>query len=205
MKKTKEIKPSDDSEILRILKDIQVDETITRKNVHFLTQKVNNIELRQIQDEKRLSQIEQHLDEVLAILETTFDPTTGSKLTQTSGGNMAGLLSIIAGQTGTFVRSNLPAGSGGLATGTVPSYSVDDPAVNLGPDPSDPSNTDKFSAAVPASDTGASFNITVTITPAADASGSPGAQVQNVFNVTINPAPPPPFVPTTGSDLTQTS
>jgi len=120
---------------------------------------------------------------------------------------MAGTLSIVAGKTGTFLRSNLPVGSFGLAKGTVPTYSVDDPAVTLGPDSSDPTNTDKISAAVPSTDTGASFNLTIAFTPAADATGAPGAPVSNVFNVTIKPAggPPPPFVATTGSDLTQTS
>ena len=183
-------------EILKLLREIKLDETITRKNVHFLTTQVNDENL-------RLIQIEQQIEAILAILGATSGPTTGSRVTQTSGGSMSGLLQITAGKTGTFLRSNLPAGSFGLATGSVPSYSVDDPAVVLGPDPSDPSNTDKFSAAVPATDTGASFNVTVVITPAADASGAPGAQVSNVFNVGI--VQPTVFVPTTASDLTQTS
>jgi hypothetical protein len=141
---------------------------------------------------------------ILAILEGgPSSLTTGSRLIQTSGGFMAGTLSIVAGKSGTFLRSNLPVGSFGLAKGTVPTYSVDDPAVTLGPDPSDATNTDKFSAAVPATDTGASFNVTVAITPAADATGAPGTPVSNVFNVTIVPSVA--FVATTGSDLTQTS
>lgn len=184
-------------------------------NIEELLEKL--IELQQEQSTYTLESLgvqrdtQANVQDALVLLEQIFEAlvpppapvTTGSDLTQTSGGNMAGTLSIIAGKSGTFLRSNLPVGSFGLAKGTVPTYTVDDPAVALGPDPADATNTDRFSAAVPESDTGASFNVTVTITPAADATGAPGGQVTNVFNITIGH--PVAFRATTASDLVQTS
>ena len=140
--------------------------------------------------------------EVLSVLGVTT--TTGSDLEQTNGGIMAGPYSIQAGKTGTFLRSNLPVGSLGLFKGSLPTYTPDDPAVVLGPDASDPTNVDKFSVAVPATDTGASFNLSITITPA-NADGTAGTPITNgPFNVTITQVTPPGVV-TTASDLTQTS
>ena len=147
-------------------------------------------------------EIEEHLDEILAIFRQVFPPTTGSKLIQLTGDSM-GPFSIHAGGTGTFLRSNLPVGSLGLFPGTTPSYSTTDPAVTIGSDPSDPSNTDKLSCAVAATDTAPSFDLSVTIVPV-NADGSQGTSITNVFTITIVQVTPP-GVPTTASDLTQTS
>jgi len=191
--------PPSDPNITKILaiveKDLTIDE-ITGGNVHFLLQKVNNLEI-------RVSDLEQTANEILAILTQVFPPTSGSKLIQLTGDSMAGPYSIKAGESGTFLRSNLPPGSLGLFPGTVASYGVTDPAVQISSDPSDPTNPDKFQAAVAATDTAPSFDVTVAITPV-NADGTQGTQIVNTFTVTIVQAPPP-GQPTTASDLTQTS
>ncbi len=144
------------------------------------------------------------LTEILEAIQGPFQPTTGSTLTQTSGDSMPGPYSILAGGTGTFLRSDLPSGSGGLATGTFPTYVPSNSAVVVGPDPNDPSNPDAFSLTSPAGDPETSFVLDVTITPAVDATGAPGTPVTDSFTIMVVQVPPP-FVPTTNSDLTQTS
>ena len=117
---------------------------------------------------------------------------------------MPGPYSILAGSSATFLRSDIPSGSGGLATGTVPTYVPSDSTVTESSDPNDPSNADAFSLAVPAGFTAPSFVLDVTITPATDATGAPGTPVTDSFTITVVQVAPP-FVPTTNSDLTQTS
>jgi hypothetical protein len=165
------------------------------QNLDVLTDEVN-------EQAYRLSKIAHQSNEILAILRQVFPPTSGSKLTQLKGDSM-GPYSIKAGGSGTFLRSNLPVGSLGLFPGTVASYGVTDPAVQISSDPSDPTNPDKFQAAVAGTDTAPSFDVTTSITPV-NADGSQGTPIVNTFTVTIVQVTPP-GVPTTASDLTQTS
>ncbi len=117
---------------------------------------------------------------------------------------MPGPYSILAGGSAGFLRSDIPSGSGGLATGTFPAYTPSNSAITVSPDPNDPSNPDAISVAVPTEVTDASFVLDVTITPATDATGAPGTPVTDSFTIMVVQVPPP-FVPTTNSDLTQTS
>jgi len=165
------------------------------QNLGVLTDEVN-------EQACRLNKIAHQNNEILAILRQVFPPTSGSKLTQLKGDSM-GPYSIKAGGSGTFLRSNLPVGSLGLFPGTVASYGSSDPSVTIGSDPSDPTNPDKIQASVPATDTAPTFDITTSIIPV-NADGSQGTSVVNTFTVTIV-QPTPPGVPTTASDLTQTS
>ena len=155
--------------------------------------------------EKSIEGLEESNQEILEILRGSFEPTTNSNLEQVKGVTRMGPYSIQAGSSGTFLRTDVPEGSGGLATGTTASYQVDNPNVTLGPDPLDPGNTDKVQASVLASETETSFTLSVTITPAADESGTAGADVTDNFTITITPGVGPVFTPTTGSDLTQTA
>jgi len=165
------------------------------QNLGVLTDLVND-------QQWRLDKIAHQVHQILAILRHVFPPTNGSKLTQLTGDSM-GPYSIKAGGSGTFLRSNLPVGSLGLFPGTVASYGSSDPSVTVGSDPSDPSNPDKIQASVPATNTAPTFDITTSITPV-NADGSQGTSVVNTFTVTIVQVTPP-GVPTTASDLTQTS
>lgn len=115
----------------------------------------------------------------------------GFGLNQLGGGMITG---VAPGATGTFQISLLPAGAVPLSTG--PLVSVDDAAVVLGAvDPT----TLEFTATVPATDTGSSFNLTVSGVNGA------GTAISTVFNVPILPATPPPPVQATGFGLNQLS
>jgi hypothetical protein len=136
------------------------------------------------------------------ILDTLAPVSTGFDLTQINGGSMASkakgvLTGVQVGASGTFQESPLPVGSLGLQTGTVPTYSVDDPLVTLSASPDgDPT---KVVAAVAATDTGASFNMTVSGT------NTTGTAISSVFNIAILPGTTPPPVVSTGFDLNQLS
>lgn len=80
-----------------------------------------------------------------------------------------------------------------LASG--PTVSVDDPLVTLGPIDTSLS----FSASVDASDTGTSYNITVT------GVNNLGVTITHVFNIPILPVPPPTPTPVTDFGLNQTA
>ena len=154
-------------------------------NTLFLGQQVNNANLRLIEIESILS---------------PNAVSTGFGLNQIQGGSMAAkakgvLTGVPVGGSGTFQESPLPVGSAGLQTGTVPSYSVDDPLVTLSASPDgDPT---KVVASVGAGDTGTSFNMTVSGT------NTLGNPISSVFNIAILPAVTPPPVPSTGFDLNQ--
>jgi hypothetical protein len=152
---------------------------------------------------RHVKELQHTVDGIAAILKQVFPPTTGFKLTQTSGGSMAGPYQITAGKSGTFLTSNLPVGSLGLFPGTMYSYAASDPAVTVGSDPSDPTNNAKIQCSVPATDTAPSFDLSVSGTPA-NADGSQGTTITNTFTVVIL-QPTPPGTPTTAFDLTQTS
>ena len=91
---------------------------------------------------------------------------------------------VPAGGTGTFGISAVGADGnpGLLAPGTQPSYAVDDSAVTF----TASSDGSSVQVAVPATDTNASFNLTVSGT------SSSGAAISTVFNIPILAAAPPP-------------
>jgi len=107
-------------------------------------------------------------------------PAQGFKLSQLQNGGFMAITGVTAGGSGTFQETPAPAGSLGLQAGSVPTYSVDDPAVTLGPSPD--GDVTKVVASVPATDTGASFNLTVSGTNTA------GSAISSVFNIPILPA-----------------
>jgi hypothetical protein len=88
---------------------------------------------------------------------------------------------VQAGATGTFQIGFVP--PNGVPLPAPPTVSVDDTSVTLGLVSTDGLFT--FTAAVPASDTGASFNVTVSGVNAA------GTSISHTFNVPILAAPQP--------------
>ena len=117
-------------------------------------------------------------------------PARGFKIYQLGAYKMQ----VQAGQTGVFQATVVPTG-GALQAGAIPAWSVDDTNVTLTP------STDGFtvSAAVAASDTAASFNLTIT------GISSDGSTISDTVNVTITPVAPPPPTPATGFVITQLS
>ena len=127
------------------------------------------------------------------ILEGLALPTDMS-ITQIGDSPMAAKLtnnSIVAGTSGTFQETNIPAGSV-YPSGTTISWAASDPLVTFAPSPDgDPS---KIVANVPASDTAASFQLGVQAT-GTDSNGNPFTVTGSTpIIVTITPAvtPPPP-------------
>ena len=125
-------------------------------------------------DEKRL------LHQILAILERAF-AVTDFALFQRKGDFVMAITGVAVGATGTFQIGFVPPNGVPLTTG--PTVAVDDPAVVLGAVSTDGLFT--FTAAVPATDTGASFNVTV------NGVNGAGVSISHVFNVPILTAPKP--------------
>src|ERR1700730_8498616 len=157
-----------------------------RKSVEELLEKL--IELQQEQSTYTLESLgvqrdtQSEIQDALALLEQIFealvppaDPvTTGFTISQIdNGGIIMAITGVVAGASGTFQYSLLPAGSLGLKAGTVATFSADDPSVTLGPSPD--GDVTKVVASVPATDTGASFNLTVSGTNTA------GTAISSVF------------------------
>jgi len=90
---------------------------------------------------------------------------------------------VAAGATGTFQILFVPPNGVALTSG--PAVAVDDANVTLSPVSTDGNFT--FTASVAASDTGTSFNLTITGT------NSLGAALSHVFNVPILPVAQPPI------------
>jgi len=116
-------------------------------------------------------------------------PATGFEITQT--GDTMPITGVPAGGQGSFMAVTDPPGSS-LQAGNIPVWSVDDSLVSITP------STDGFSvsAAVAASDTAASFNLTIA------GISSNGSNIQTVTNVPILPAV---TVPATGFVVNQTA
>jgi hypothetical protein len=118
---------------------------------------------------------------ILAILELNFGPTTDFTLSQLQGDSFMAINGVAVGATGTFQIGFVP--PNGVPLPTPPTVTVDDTNVTLSPVSTDGQFT--FTAAVAATDTGASFNLTIAGTNAA------GTALSHVFNVPIIQAPPP--------------
>ena len=99
-------------------------------------------------------------------------------LRQLKGGKPMPITGVAAGATGTFQISLVPPTGVPLQSGPV--VAVDDSLVTI----TQPDSTLTFTAAVAASDTGTSFNLTIT---GVNGAGTP---LSHVFNVPILPAPP---------------
>lgn len=103
-------------------------------------------------------------------------------------------MQVQAGQTGVFQAVVVPS-NGALQAGAIPQWSVDDPSAVLAP------SADGFtcSVSIPATDSSASFNLTVT------GINSAGVSIADTVNVPIVAAPPVPPPPATGFVINQLS
>lgn len=162
--------------IIELLLDIIVREKIIDANVAFLTEQVNNANIRLIEIERTLA---------------ASTPATGFRIEQQGEENMQ----VQAGQSGVFQAVPVPTG-GALQAGAIPVWSVDDTAeVTLTPS----ADGLTVSAAVAATAAAASFNLTIT------GVNSAGATISDTVNVLIGAVAPPPPVPATGFVITQLS
>jgi hypothetical protein len=137
---------------------------------------------------------------ILAILqESGRHSATDIQMYQTLGGIMGVIQGVHAGGApATFAATLIPAGSQ-LQAGTLLAYSADDPAAVLTP----AADGMSISITLPATDTAASFNLTVSGN-GFDASGN-AVPFSHEFNIPILTTPPPPPVSATDVDLNQTS
>lgn len=100
----------------------------------------------------------------------------------------------VVGTTSTFSIGLVPA-TNFVPLQSGPTVAVDDTLVTLGPVDAN----DNFTAAVDASDTGASYNLTISGVNGA------GTAITHTFNVPILPLPPPPPTQVTDFSLDQVS
>lgn len=115
-------------------------------------------------------------------------------LTQQRGDTFMAINGTVAGATSNFQISMVPA-TNFIPLPSPPTVTVDDPNVTLGP--VDPASL-QFSATVASTDTGASYNLTVSGT------NDKGTAISHVFNVPIIAAPPV-LTSVTDFDLSQLS
>jgi hypothetical protein len=148
-------------------------------------------------DRLLLLEIREMLCEVLRILKRPAAKVPdGVKITQI--GKKGAPMSITgtnAGGQSTFEADALLAGvadPSGFPAGSVDTWTVDDPLVSIGPD-SGPNNS-QVVVSVPATDTGTSYNLTVSVQMPTPAGGTPPAPLTATVNVPIIAAAPP--VPT---------
>jgi len=99
---------------------------------------------------------------------------------------------IVLGATGTFQIGFVPA-ENFIPLKSGPNVSVDDASATL----TQPDANDDFTIQVPANDTAAGVNVTVT------GVNDQGATVMHTFNVPYLPAPPPPPQSVTDFSLNQ--
>src|SRR5271167_5066599 len=124
---------------------------------------------------------EKHLlHKILSILERAY-ATTDFQLFQRIGDFVTMITGVQAGATGTFQIGFVP--PNGVPLPSPPSVAVDDTNVSLGAVSTDGLFT--FTAAVAATDTGVSFNLTIT------GMNAVGTSISHTFNVPIIAAPPP--------------
>jgi len=116
-------------------------------------------------------------------------------LSQLRGDTFMPISGVVVGAVGTFQIGFVPA-TNFIPLPAPPTVSVDDTLVTLSAvDPT----AFTFTATVAATDTGASFNITVAGT------NDKGAALTHAFNIPILPTPPPPPTSVTDFSLNQTS
>jgi hypothetical protein len=130
------------------------------------------------------------LGQILDALEPSIEDFT---LTQIQGDIEMAINGTVVGTTSTFVVGFVPA-TNFIPLQSGPAVAVDDSLVTLTqPDP----KTLQFTAAVDASDTAASYNVTITGT------NDQGVALTHTFNIPILPTPPPPPTSITDFSLDQ--
>jgi hypothetical protein len=141
----------DDRRIIELLLDIDRRQILLEHNVGFLTQQVNNANLRLIK------------------IESIISAATGGTIYQIKGGRKMAITGTPVGGKSSFQVT----WNGAMAPGTPETWSVDDPNVTLSPE-TDPTIVD---AADSATDTATLYNITVTANNSAGQPVTATAQV----------------------------
>lgn len=121
--------------------------------------------------------------------------TVDFTLLQQRGDTFMPINGTVVGATSTFQIGFVPA-TNFIPLSAGPTVTVDDTNVTLGP--VDPTSL-QFTATVASTDTGASYNLTVSGT------NDKGAAVTHTFSVPILPTPPPPPTSITDFSLNQLS
>jgi len=144
---------------------------------------------------KQLKRIANALEELVFLeREELREHIVGFTLNQLRGDTFMPISGVVVGATGTFKIGFVPP-TNFIPPSSGPSVSVDDPNVTLSAVAAD--NT--FSATVSSTDTGTSFNLTVSLV------NDQGTPVSGVFSVPILPTPPPPPTSIVDVTLDQTS
>lgn len=142
---------------------------------------------------RALERIEKLLWEILRHLERA--QVVDFKLYQIdSQGEPQMITGTVVGQSSTFQETPVPA-TNFVPLQSAPVFTVDDTLVTLAPSPD--GDVTKVVATVAASDTAASYNLTVTGVNGA------GVSVSHKFNIPILPLPPPPPQQITDFSLNQ--
>jgi hypothetical protein len=131
-----------------------------------------------------LDRIERILGKVYRAVQP-HEPTSFD-ISQIGENGMPTNLSIVAGTSGDFVATPVPAGSAPLSTQPVPQWVASDSAVVLTPT----TNGLGVNAAVPATDTNTTFTLAISYTR------SDGTTATGSATITITPAAPPTNEPT---------
>jgi hypothetical protein len=122
------------------------------------------------------------------------EQVTDVTLSQIIQGDSMAITGTVVGTTSTFQIGLVPA-TNFVPLTSGPTVAVDDPLVTL--TPVDASND--FTASVAATDTGASYNLTISWVNGAGVAGT------HAFSIPILPTPPPPPVQVTDVSLNQLS
>lgn len=146
-----------------------------------------------------VSRIEQEEDDILAILKSQPKVPDGVKITQVVlGEKTMSITGTNAGGSSTFEADAVLAGiadPAGFPAGTVDTWTTDDPLAVIGPDSGPDVNEagalDQVVVSIPASDTAASYNLTVSVQLPTPAGGTAPAPLAMTVNVPIIQAPPP--------------
>ena len=134
------------------------------------------------------------LERIEKTLETDEpEPAEGFSFTNSGDNAMPTNFTVVPGQPFQITASTVPVG-GALQAGSVPVWTCDDPLVSFTPDPTGLI----LAGATAATDTAASFNLTLT------GVNSAGATISSVQNMVFTPSTPPP-TPATGFSFVQNS
>jgi|SRR6266481_1214534 len=145
---------------------------------------------------RQLKRIAAALEELVRLERDELrDSIVDFRLNQIRGDIIMAITGVVVGAVGTFQISFVPA-TNFIPLSAGPTVTVDDTLVTLSAvDPT----TFQFTATVASTDTGASFNLTVT------GANDKGAALTHAFNVPILPTPPPPPTSVTDFSLNQLS
>jgi len=145
---------------------------------------------------QQLKRIADYLQELVYIgRQELRQHIVGFELKQINLGVQMAITGTVVGGTSTFQIGFVPA-TNFIPLSAGPAVAVDDANVTLGP--VDATNF-TFTATVASTDTGSSYNLTITGT------NDKGVALSHVFNIPILPAPPPPPTSVTDFSLNQLS